>query len=110
MTQFLSPRSRVLRSFTIAAGLLMLSGCAMTDPYQRPGVWRPLGSNDANWEMQVARASDLVQGRGTHDVDGDAAAAAVDRLRRDKMKPLPVNGISAVGANATSTGTTAGGS
>lgn len=81
-----------------SAALAVLAGCAMTDPYQRPGVWRPFGTNEMNFELQVARAADLVTGRGTNDADADMAAAAVDRMKRDKSKPLPSSGISAVGA------------
>lgn len=121
MTQTSSPRSRRLRLASLAGGLLALAGCstvsnsvgdvfARFDPYQRPGTWRPLGVNESNLELQVARSADLVQGRGAQDVDGVTAAAAVDRLRRDKMRPLPINGISGVGSNASATGTTAGGS
>ena len=111
-------RHRGPRLAAIAGAALLLSGCSMSsvsnfatmiDPYQRPGMWRPLGINEANLELQVARAADLVKGRGAPDVDGETAVAAVDRLRRDKMKPLPVNGISAVGSNAATTGSTAGG-
>ena len=99
MTQHRPLRSqRLLPLISATAGLLLVAGCAMTDPYQRPGMWRPMGSNEANFELQVARAADLVQGRGTTDTDGDAAAAAVDRLRQDKSRPLPQSGISKIGA------------
>ena len=65
------------------------SGCAMTDPYQRPGVWRPMGANEMNFELQVARAADLVQGRGADEIDSESAVAAIERMRIDKVKPLP---------------------
>jgi len=90
---------RPLPLISAITAVLLVSGCAITDPFQRPGVWRPMGANEANFELQVARAADLVQGRGTTDSDGDAAAAAVDRLRQDKAKPLLQSGISKVGAS-----------
>jgi hypothetical protein len=84
----------------LAAGVAMtLGGCAVMDPYERPGVWRPMGSNDLNRELQVARPTDLVQGRGTTDSDGQTAAAAVDRLIHDRVKGLQDIDISGVGAS-----------
>lgn len=97
MKNSLPPRLLAPRVLAVTA-LAMLAGCAMTDPYQRPGVWRPFGTNEMNFELQVARAADLVTGRGTDDADADMAAAAVDRMKRDKAKPLPNSGISGVGA------------
>jgi type IV pilus biogenesis protein CpaD/CtpE len=87
----------------IAAGAASsLGGCAVMDPYARPGVWRPMGSNDLNRELQVARPTDLVQGRGTTDYDGQTAANAVDRMLRDKVKALQDTDISSVGSSGTS--------
>jgi type IV pilus biogenesis protein CpaD/CtpE len=84
----------------LGLALLGLAGCETVDPYGRPGVWRPLGANELNFELQVARASDLTKGRGSVGADGETAAAAVDRLRRDKVKQLPQSGISQVGSAA----------
>jgi hypothetical protein len=94
MTNSLSALMRPLAALALVA----TAGCAMVDPYARPGIWRPMGSNEMNFELQVARAADLVKGRGVDDdADGNTAAAAVDRLQRDKVKPLPSTGISSVG-------------
>jgi hypothetical protein len=85
---------------TLAAGIATsLGGCAIMDPYERPGVWRPMGANDLNRELQVSRPTDLVQGRGTTDSDGQTAAAAVDRLAHDRVKALPDSDISGVGGS-----------
>jgi len=85
----------------LAAGTAMtLGGCAVTDPYSRAGVWRPMGANALNRELQVARPTDLVQGRGTTDSDGQTAAAAVDRLQHDRAKQLPIDTISTVGSSS----------
>jgi type IV pilus biogenesis protein CpaD/CtpE len=82
-----------------------LGGCNLIDPFEKPGVWQPMGANDMNFELQVARPGDLAQGRGTIDTDGDTAAQAVDRLRHDKVKPLV-----AVGTQSGSGGSSGGGS
>jgi hypothetical protein len=95
-------KSRAVRIVlaALAAGTAMtLGGCAMMDPYERPGVWLPMGSNDLNRELQVARPTDLVQGRGTTDSYGPTAADAVDRLVHDKVKPLLDTDISGVGGS-----------
>jgi len=81
----------------IATAAVSLGGCAFMDPYERPGVWQPIGANDLNRELQVARPTDLVLGRGTTDSYGVTAAAAVDRLARDRVKPLPESSITGVG-------------
>jgi len=82
---------------TLAGSLFGLAACSSTDPYTREGVWHPTHSNEQNLELQVARPSDLTLGRGTLTADGDTAAKAVDRLRNDKVKPLPTSSISSVG-------------
>jgi hypothetical protein len=88
-----------LRIGLIVLAATALGGCAVMDPFERPGVWRPIGANDLNRELQVARPTDLVLGRGATDTDGLTAAAAVDRLRHDRAKPLPENSISPVGGS-----------
>jgi type IV pilus biogenesis protein CpaD/CtpE len=90
-------QSHLSRLLVTATGLLVLSGCAQTDPFQRPGIWRPMGANEMDFELQVARAADMVKGRGTDEADGDSAAAAIDRMRHDKVKPLLSNSVSKVG-------------
>jgi hypothetical protein len=66
------------------------------DPLTREGLWEPGHSNHANLTMQVANPGDLVRGSGTTGGDGQIAAAAVDRLRNDKVKRLPASDISTV--------------
>ncbi len=68
--------------------LLALGACNVFDPYEKPGVWRPMGANDMNFALQVVRPGDLAEGRGAATADGDAAAQAIDRARHDKVKPL----------------------
>jgi type IV pilus biogenesis protein CpaD/CtpE len=64
--------------------------------------------------LQVANPADLVRGTGTTGGDGLMAAAAVDRLRNDKLKKLPASDISTVtagnsGDNNSTSSTSSGG-
>lgn len=68
--------------------LCLLGGCTI-DPFDRPGVWRPGGVNDANLAVMAADPHDLVQGHGEAGADGQLATAPVTRLREDRVKPLP---------------------
>jgi hypothetical protein len=88
----------LLRIGPIALAAAALGGCAVIDPFERPGMWRPIGANELNLELQAARPTDLVHGRGATDADGQTAAAAVDRLRHDRVKELPQSSVSGVGA------------
>jgi hypothetical protein len=108
------PRSVPTLRATAAIALwsLGLGGCQRTDPYVRPGLWRPTEANDANLRAMVADPADLVEGRGATLSSGDLAAAAVARLRADAVKPLPDSSIAAVrvsGAGAAPAAPTAGG-
>lgn len=85
----------------------VLAGCAATDPYERAGLWHPLGANAANLRAMVADPRVLQQGEGAAFSEGDFAAAAVARLRADAVKRLPASSISSV--KATDTGPSQGG-
>ncbi len=85
-----------------ACALLGLVGCSVTDPLTREGVWRPMNANAANLRAMVAVPSDLVQGVAARSADGHQAARAMDRLRADRVYPLPDSGISKVGASGSS--------
>lgn len=65
---------------TILAAMLLLAGCAATDPYQRAGMWRPEGVVNANLAAQLADPHDLVRGRGDSGPVYRQAATAVTRL------------------------------
>jgi type IV pilus biogenesis protein CpaD/CtpE len=93
-----SHRALPLRVGLVTLAAAALGSCAFMDPFERPGMWRPIGANELNLELQAARPTDLVQGRGTTDADGQTAAAAVDRLRHDRVKELPQSSVSGVGA------------
>jgi hypothetical protein len=84
----------------IPAAIACLTGCAglagLTDPYQRAGTWNPSHTNEANLRVMVANPADLVHGRGDNLAIGQTAAIAVERLRADKVKPLPDSGVAEV--------------
>jgi type IV pilus biogenesis protein CpaD/CtpE len=72
-------------------GALVVSGCGydLTDPYQRPGTYNPLGVNDANLHTMVANPHDLVEGTGTQTSAGAEAAPPVARMLAGKRYALP---------------------
>lgn len=80
--------------FLAAASLAaLLPGCNSLEPYKRAYTWHPIGANESNLATMVADPTDLARGRGTNAMDGQIAAAAVDRLRHDRVKPLSgING------------------
>ena len=80
----------------LAALSMGAAGCAVTDPLDREGLWRPIGANEFNLRLMVAVPSDLVQGVSASSADGHGAARAVQRLRQDRVKPLPNVGISRI--------------
>ena len=80
--------------------VLVLSACAAEDPLTRPGLWHPVGANDANLAAMVADPDDLVTGVADRRVDGQVAAAAVARYRAGKVKDLPDSNIAKVGPAA----------
>jgi type IV pilus biogenesis protein CpaD/CtpE len=86
----------VLRRHLLGIAALALAGCDAIDPYHRQGVWRPDDANDANLRAMVVSPSDLVRGVEGAGGDGQQAAAALDRYRNDKMRPLPDSAIAKV--------------
>ncbi len=80
--------------------LSILSGCAAVDPLTRPGLWQPVGANDANLAAMVADPNDLVTGVVDRRMDGQVAAAAVARYRAGKVKDLPDSNIAEFGPAA----------
>jgi len=76
------------------AGLFGLAGCNATDPLTRTDLWHPMDTNAMNIAAQVAMPSDLVRGRqAAESADGQEAAAAIRRLRQDRVKPLQASGV-----------------
>jgi hypothetical protein len=97
-----------LRSFQFSLSLLALpllaTGCSLTDPAEAEGYWHPRGVNDGNLAAMIADPHDLVEGRSVRFSDGTLAAAAVDRLYRDKVRNLPDTSLSVGASSASSTG------
>ncbi len=78
-----------LRAVPLIAAVA-LAGCALdADPFQAPGTWRATGDNDHNLRLMVADPGDLARGHGAATSRGAASSAAIQRLRDDKLKPLP---------------------
>ena len=90
----------------LATSALAACSGSIGDPYSRPGTWIPEHNNDSNLRAMVADPADLQRGHGDNIAIGATAAAAVDRLMNDKVKPLPATGVAEVKLN--SSGTTAG--
>ena len=83
----------------LLASALALTACQSTDPYVRPGQWRPLGANSDNLAAMVANPRDLLAGHGQTISDGQLAADAVTRLRDGTVRPLPNTGVSQLKIN-----------
>ena len=95
-------RNCTMRVVAGAAAALALSGCSELDPLTREGVWRPVGANETNLRAMVAVPGDLVAGRAAQFSDGNQASKAMDRLRFDRVYPLPQTGISKIGGGGAS--------
>jgi hypothetical protein len=91
--------SAFVRRLSIAL-LLLPAGCAI-DPYDMPGTWHAGDTNAANLAAMVVNKHDLIEGQKMTGSDGQLDAAAIDRLRQNKLKPLP--------ATSTQTGASGGG-
>lgn len=92
---------------TLLAGL---SGCGpQYDPLTREGLFHPEHSNRTNLVLSVANPADLVRGTGSATSDGQIAAAAVERLRQDKVKRLPAADIAVLGSGANDAGSSGSG-
>lgn len=86
----------------LIAGLLLiapaLAGCTVppwSDPFERPGTWRPTGANEANLRAMAQNPADLERGQAAR---GDLAAEGIppiERLLAGQRRPLP-----AVASNA----------
>ena len=85
----------------ICVAALTLSGCDLTDPYSREGVWR---ANEANLRAMVVSPADLARGVSAPGGDGQQAAAALDRYRNDKVRPLPDSAVAKVVAISAGSG------
>lgn len=76
--------------------LLAVSDCS--DPWNRAGTWQATGVNEQNLQAMVIYPGDLSKGQSSPGVNGQLAAAAVDRLLQGRVKQLAGGNISQVGA------------
>ncbi len=94
--------------FLLCVAVLALGACGLMDamdPYQREGMWRPNNANEDNLRAMVVSPSDLVRGVPSEGSDGQQAAAALDRVRNDKMRVLPDSAIAKVTPVSSGSGT-----
>ena len=83
------------RACFVITSLGLLTACSQ-DLLTREGSWNPTHVNHTNLTLMVANPADLVRGSGTNVGDGQLAAAAVERLRTDKVKKLPASDIATI--------------
>ena len=84
--------------FATIGVLLLLGGCSLTDPYQRPGMWQPNGANTLNLAAMIANPNDLIRGRGTVGTPGIEAAPPIARLWSGRPLELPSTSSQATSA------------
>lgn len=99
-------------ALVLAASLPMAIGCQGPEASGRPPEWSFSGANNSNLAAMIDDPMDLVHGRGDRRASGQLAAAAVTRLRRDQVKPLPsieTSQTRAAGGGAAPAGAAAGG-
>jgi hypothetical protein len=85
-----------MKHFVLLLLLIGQASCDSTDPYLREGVWRPSGVNAGNLRAMVSVPSDLLVATRPARGDGGLAAMSVDRLRHDRVRPLPDSGLARV--------------
>jgi hypothetical protein len=78
--------------------VLVLGGCQQMDPFTREGAWRPMRANEANLRVHVADPAMLDRGIDDPRADGQVTAAAVQRYRTDRVKPLAASGVARIQA------------
>jgi type IV pilus biogenesis protein CpaD/CtpE len=69
--------------------MLLLAGCASSDPYRRPGAWRPVGANAANIASMTSNPRDLISGRSESRADAQEAVSDIQKLWQGQPRPLP---------------------
>lgn len=77
---------------------IALCGCDSFDPFDRPGTWRPIGANDANLRAMLVEPDELFIGTSEPGADGHLGGVAVERLRADRVRPLPASRLVQIGA------------
>jgi type IV pilus biogenesis protein CpaD/CtpE len=78
----------MIKVATPALVLLLLAGCAATDPYRRPGMWQPTGAAAGNLAVMLENPHDLIRGRGETKPPPKRGIDPVLRLWDDRVKPF----------------------
>ena len=99
-----APGTRTLRLLA-PASLLLLAGCNQIDPLERPYMWHPNGSNEANIAAMAVNPSDLTYGRDTSQRRVILESDGVTRLWTGKQLPL----LSDTPGSSSSTSSSSGG-
>jgi hypothetical protein len=76
------------RRFCVLVLAAAATGCALTDPYQRQGMWQPEGTSPGNLAAMLEDPRDLVRGRPLAPLDRHGSGDAVARLWADQPKPF----------------------
>ncbi|MBP0445288.1 hypothetical protein J8J14_10910 [Roseomonas sp. SSH11] len=66
-----------------------LAACSQDGDFGRPGTWVATGVNDRNLNAMLVDRSHAARGIEARDSRGNSGTAAVDRLLRDRLRPLP---------------------
>jgi hypothetical protein len=100
-----------LAGLILSGGLLLATAACGpdVDPLTRQGLFQPDHTNRNNLVLQAANPADLVRGTGVTGADGQLAAAAVERLRADRVKRLPASDIAQVAAGNSGDNNSSGG-
>ncbi|MFZ4406661.1 MAG: hypothetical protein ACOYOH_04940 [Paracraurococcus sp.] len=76
--------------------LAVIAGCDAFDPYRREGRWRPAAVNEQNLATMAVNPAERVRGTGAQGATGSTATVAIERLRADRLKPLPDTGLARI--------------
>jgi hypothetical protein len=86
-----------MKPIALSLAALLIGGCAwIVDPQNAPGTWRPAGVNEHNLRVMAAVPSEIRQGATFAPTDGEAARDGANRLRTDRVRPLPDTGVARI--------------
>jgi type IV pilus biogenesis protein CpaD/CtpE len=77
-----------MKRFGLACSILLLTGCASSDPYLRRDAWHPVGANAANIATMASNPRDLILGRSERQADAQEAASDIQKLWQGQPRQL----------------------